>query len=238
MPWGAAIAAVGTIASGAMSAKGAKDAARSGTAAQMAAIDEQRRQFDISRQDQMPWLDAGREGLDRMRAAMNGDFSSFQNSPDYQFAYDQGLKAVQRGQPGNFFGGGQSADLVRFGQGLASQQYGNWWNRNAGLAGLGQTAGQGLGALGQNYANSYQTAMGNIGDMRASSITNQANIWNNVAGRLGNIASAWMNRPQDTSSAPQWSSGSGNLWSNQASTGQGSIYNFGNNVGNLAGWGR
>jgi hypothetical protein len=43
-----------------------------------------------------------------------------------------------------------------------------------------------------------------------------------------------MNRPQSTNT-PQWSGG-GNLWSNQASTGQGSIYNFGNNVGNFANW--
>lgn len=219
MSWGYVAVAGATLVSGYLGSKGSKDAAKSGQGAQMAAIEEQRRQYDQSRQDMLPWLDAGRGALDRMNQAMAGDYSNFYNSPDYQFAYDQGMKAVQRGQPGNFWGGGQSADLARFGQGLATQNYGNWWNRNAGLANVGQTASQSLGGLGQNYANAYSTAMGNIGDIRSSSIQNQSNIWGNTIGQLGGLFGQYLG-----------SRGS-------ASSGQGSINNFGNNLDNFRGWG-
>lgn len=236
MSWGAVIVAGGAIVSSVIGSKSSKKAAGAAGSAQDRALAEQQRQFDIAQENQRPFLDAAYGALDRQNQAMNGDFSSFYNAPDYQFALDQGIKTVNRGQVGNLFGGGTSADLMRFGQGLATQNYNNWWNRNAGLAGQGQVSAQNLAGLGSNYANMYSNTMGNIGDIRSSAIQNQGNLWGNAIGQIAGAAGQYFgNRNQQSSQAPTWNYG-GNLFGQQASTGQGSIYNFGNNVGNFRGW--
>jgi hypothetical protein len=42
---------------------------------------------------------------------------------------------------------------VRFASGMASQEFGNYYNRLANLAGIGQSATQSTGAAGMNAAN-------------------------------------------------------------------------------------
>lgn len=51
--------------------------------------------------------------------------------PGYQWRFDQGRQAVDASAAarGTLRGGNTLADLVKYGQGLASQEYGNVWNR-------------------------------------------------------------------------------------------------------------
>ncbi len=53
------------------------------------------------------------------------------NSPGYQFAFDQGQRAVQNSAAakGTLLTGGTLKDLAQFGTGLADQTYGNVFNR-------------------------------------------------------------------------------------------------------------
>ena len=53
--------------------------------------------------------------------------SSITSTPGYQFAYDQGLEAVNRtaAAKGQLGSGNRLYDLTKFGQGLASQTYNN-----------------------------------------------------------------------------------------------------------------
>lgn len=172
-----------------------KDAARNASDAQLQstqlAIDEQRRQFDLSRGDMMPWLESGKGALGRLDAASTGDMSQFQASPDYNFRLDQGMRSLDRNAAarGSLFGGGTDLDRINYGQGMASGEFGNWWNRQAGLAGVGQTAASGLGALGANSANSIGNMLMQGGNARASSYLRQgdatANQWGNYAGAFG-----------------------------------------------------
>lgn len=69
----------------------------------------------------------------------------FQSGPGYQFALDQGTDAISRqaAARGTLAGGGTSADLLRFGQGLANQEYGGWQDRLRGLGEQGLTAAGG-----------------------------------------------------------------------------------------------
>lgn len=194
MSWGAvAGAAVGLI-GGALQNRGAGKAADAQAHAQQLAIEEQRRQYDQTREDMMPWLQAGGGALNRLTALSGGDFSGFYESPEYAFTRDQGLQSLERGAAarGGMYSGGADADRMRFASGLASQEYGNHWNRLAGLAGVGQsTAGQ-LGAYGANMASNIGNAYGNIGQARASAYQQRANNNAQMVGVVGGAFNNWL----------------------------------------------
>lgn len=190
-------AAVATVAVGAYSADQASKAGRRGADAQRAAADaataEQRRQFDLTRSDQMPFLDAGYDALRRQQAALEGDFSGFEQSPDYLFALQQGSQALDRGAAarGGFMGGGADADRIKLGQGLASQNFGNYWNRLAGRAGQGQSAATTLGGLGANMATNIGGNLMDAANARASSYANTANQWGNFGNQAAGAFGSW-----------------------------------------------
>lgn len=174
-----------TVAVGAYSANQQSKAGKAGAAAQenasAAATAEERRQYDQTRQDQMPFLEAGYDSLRRQQAALNGDFSGFNNSPDYKYTLDSSLQAQERGAAarGGFMGGGADADRIALAQGLASQNFTNYWNRLAGRAGQGQTSATNLGGLGANMAGNIGNNLMNGANARASSYANSANAWGN-----------------------------------------------------------
>jgi len=156
-----------------------------------AATEEQRRQYDLSRADQQPWLQAGGNALARLESASNGNFDSFKLSPGYQFSVDQQMQGLDRSAAmrGGLYSGGADADRMKYANGLASQEYNNWWNQQAGLAGVGQTAASGLASLGQNYANNVSNNLIGAANSRASAYGAKADAWGNAltgaAGAIG-----------------------------------------------------
>lgn len=177
---GAVISVGGSMAAANQAKKGAQGAANAQAAAQQAAIDEQRRQYDLTREDMAPWRQAGAAALNRL----TDPAASFAASPGYQFALDQGQQAVERARSatGNLASGNTLAELTRYGQGMANQEYGNWWNQQSGLAGAGQNATNNLAALGQETSANIGNAMAEQGDARASGIATGANAWGNALG--------------------------------------------------------
>lgn len=217
---GAAVSAGAAIYSANKQAGAAKAAGNASAQAAQASIDEQRREFDTNQQNQAPWLNTGKSALSVL-AGMSGlkddgsgmsgsspDYSAFYNSPDYQFALQQGQGALDRDAAarGTLYSGGHTADAISFGQGLASQQFGNFYNRMAGLAGVGQTTANNLGQQGMQMASN----IGNLNMQNASnqmnSSYNQANAWSNLAGQVGQIggqlAGYYMNQPSNPWSTP------------------------------------
>lgn len=209
--------------------KAAQGAANAQAGGQQLAIGEQQRQFDLTRQDMQPWMQAGQNALGQVQALNAGDFSSFTQSPDYQFALDQGLQGLDRSAAarGSLNTGGHSADVLGYAQGLASQNYGNYYNRLAGLANVGQTTAGQLGQFGANAATNIGNAYGNIGNARASSYQARGNANSQLAGLLGgmgsNIANNYRSGQQTQaaqnglaglqgSSNPFSLSGGGNAW--------------------------
>jgi hypothetical protein len=172
-------------------ASAAKSAAKDQTAGQMAAIAEQKRQYDQSRADEMPYMQAGQSNLAQMGKLDSGDFSSFFASPDYNFTLQQGINASDAGAAarGGLYSGGHSADLMNYGQGLASQQYNSFYNKLAGIANLGQDATARTGALGAGAANQISDAYGNIGNANAMGAIGSANAWSNGLGGLASMLS-------------------------------------------------
>lgn len=169
-----------------------RDASRSSNALQ-------RYIYDQNRADQAPWRDTGVAALQQLGSlyGLNGqpaNFDAFTASPDYQFALQQGQNQLDRqaSARGGLYSGQQLKAAQQFGQGLASQQFGNYFNRLGTIAGFGQNATNQLGAFGQNYAN--QVGRNNMiaADAQASSYADRGNALSGLfdsigygAGRLG-----------------------------------------------------
>lgn len=113
-------------------------------------------------------------------------FADFYNSPDYQFALQQGTQTLDRSAAarGRLYSGGYGMDLTKYGQGMASQQLNNYTNRLADIAGLGQVASTNLAGQGQNFANAYGNNLQNAADARSSAYAANANASTGVANGL------------------------------------------------------
>ncbi|WP_447906921.1 hypothetical protein [Stenotrophomonas geniculata] len=211
-----------------------KKAGRAQASAAQQTLDTQQGIYDQSRQEAMPYLEAGNNALTGLNALASGDYSGFQNSPDYQFALQQGLQGVDRSAAarGALYSGGQLADLNNYAQGMASQQLGAYRNSLMGLASMGQNQSQYLGQLGQNYVNQFANAMGLKGQANAqiasagpmtqagygNALAAAASTYAGAAGGGGNALSGWQ-----PSSA----------WGQSVTVSPGSNQGFGNNMQNF-----
>jgi hypothetical protein len=192
------------IASAVLASRSAKDAARTQAAGADRATEESRRQFDLSRQDQLPWLQTGGQALNQLArlyglgggsggagqaidpntgqpigipgASNAPDYSAFYNSPDYMFARDMGEQAIERSAAarGGLLSGNTLAAASRFNSGLATQNFGNYVNRLQSLAGVGQSTAQNLGQLGSEAAGQIGANERYAGDARASGLLGSA----------------------------------------------------------------
>ncbi len=196
MPVAAVIGAVATVGSAVIGSNAARSAANAQQRAADAATAEQQRQYDQTRQDQMPWMDAGRNALARLQ-----DPNAFTASPGYGFRLQQGQQAVNAnaGARGGLFSGNALRALTDYNQNSASAEYGNWWNQQSGLAGLGQNSVNAVGQAGQNAANNTSNILMQAGNNRASGIVGQANQLTGALTGLSNIY-AGVNSPFSSAS--------------------------------------
>lgn len=97
-------------------------------------------------------------------------YGGFQETPGYQFAVDEGQNALAKmmAARGMRLGGAAGKEAMRFGTGLANQEYGNYINRLGMMAGMGQAANTQQIQAGQNYANNYGINAMAAGQARAS----------------------------------------------------------------------
>lgn len=109
------------------------------------------------------------------------DYSSFFKDPGYNFARTEGDRGIEQSAAarGGAASGNALRELAQYNQGLASQGYGDYYNRLAGLAGIGQSGVSGTTAAGTNAANNISTYNIGKGDARASGIIGSANAWSN-----------------------------------------------------------
>lgn len=129
--------------------------------------------YNTSRSDLAPYRDVGSNALlalsDQLgiarpagQANVNTGNPQFHTDPGYQFAFDQGLKAVDARFPGMSKSGAKAQALTQFGQGQADQQYDNWLSRLSGLASAGQTATGQSATLGANFTSANNAAGANL----------------------------------------------------------------------------
>lgn len=142
----------------------------------------QQAQYEQTREDVAPWREAGERAL-----AMQEEYTSptsyqtylesldpqkFQETPYYNFLREEGVRARDRSASsrGMLLSGAQQRSIEEYGQGLASTEYGNYFDRQrairggrlnelSSLAGTGQQTSLELGRIGagaaQNIGESY-----------------------------------------------------------------------------------
>ena len=216
---GAVVGAVGSNMAAGKAADAQEDAANSAAASQAQSLAFQREMYEQNREDMAPWRDTGENALNRLWQKAKRGPGEFQASPGYQFAFDEGLQALDRSAAarGRLNSGAQDKALTRYGQGMANQEYDNFLNRYyqsltpyQSLAGVGQTATSTTANMGQNAANSIAGIYNNIGntqlsagDARASGYINQGNVMSNLANQAGQ-GMAWYagQQPQQMQYAP------------------------------------
>jgi hypothetical protein len=202
MPW---IIGGSAIVGGLIGSRSARSAARGQEAAARYATDEQRRQFDLTREDWRPYRETGYQALADLAGLRNydptPDAASVMQEPGYQFGLQQGRNALEGSAAagGGLYSGQALKELMQFGTDYGTTKFndafnrreasfGNRWNRLAGLAGIGQAANQQTTAAGQNYANNVGSiAMGNANAQGAARMA-QGNIWGSTFNQLASIA--------------------------------------------------
>lgn len=156
------------------------------------------------------WIVEGAGGHGGAGGYAPGSFGSLVGSPmagsgltpldAFNFRMSEGTKAIERSAAakGTLLTGKTLKDMARFGQGLASTEYGAEWDRNfnqdnAVFNRLYQTAGLGANAAGNagQLASGYAGAAGNLllgqGQTQANSTAGQANTWGQTIGTLANL---------------------------------------------------
>jgi hypothetical protein len=216
----ALIASAAALGGGAIAAGGAKKAARAqeqaardAQAANERALERQIglqepfRQAGLTAQEQiMQLLGIGGDASAAGYGSLAKPFSQtdFEQDPGYAFRQAEGMRALERSASarGNLLSGGTLRGIQRFGQDLASQEYGNAFNRyqierNArlnplqSLMGAGQSATNVMtGATGQAGQNEQGNIMG-AGQARASGYVGQANALGGALSSIGQAAASY-----------------------------------------------
>lgn len=175
--------------SGYLGSQAAKKGAQEQAGATRYAADLSQQQYEQTRADQMPWLEAGKGALNKLIPLASNykpfDYNTMAQDPGYAFRLSEGQKALDRqaAARGGLISGSALKAATRFGQDMGSQEYTNAFNRYQteraaelnplqSLAGVGQTTATNLGTLGASNA-------ANVGNLMTSGAAASA------AGRVG-----------------------------------------------------
>ena len=189
-----------------------REAANTSAAANDRALALQQRMYEEGVARQQPRLAVGNNALAQMQSgafAQPGPFrfgaGDLVLDPGYEYRLAESEKALKRRQSvgGNLFSGGALTAATRNAQDMASQEFGNAYNRAltgynadvarsntgynrlAGLADVGQTAGTQIGTAGQNYATNAGNLMVNQGDMYGNAMLAAERARQSAYGNIG-----------------------------------------------------
>jgi hypothetical protein len=185
----AGIAAVGGIASSVIGGSAAKSAANTQAAAADRAAELQNQQYQQTRADTAPWREAGGKAIGQLSDMLKPGYD-YTTSPGYQFRFNEGQRAVEGSAAarGMLMSGGTTKALERYGQGQATSDFTDQFNRVASVAAGGQQTNATLGQLGRDAAQYAGDAAMQAGNARASGYVGQANAINSGIGNLTSLA--------------------------------------------------
>jgi hypothetical protein len=208
MSWGIVASVGASLIGSAITSDAAGDAADTQADATDRGIAEQRRQFDLTREDFSPYREAGRNALTSLVGDINAPMNprDVMSDPGYQFGMDQGQQALDRkiSAMGGRVSGAALKAAARFGTNYASTGYNAAYqrrqdrlNRLAAIAGIGQTATGASAQAGAGSANQISGLLSSQGDASAAARLSQGNVWGNQANQL---AAMYLRRPQTPAS--------------------------------------
>jgi len=199
----------GALAAGYMGSQAAKSAAQTQADAAREAARIQQEQFNITNEQQRPYREAGYSALSditNMKPYLTKQYppADFAQGidPGYQFRLQQGQEATNR--MANMGGGMLSGNALKgqedYTQGLASQEYGNAFNRFqtergniyntlSNIAGLGSASLSQTSAAGATAAGNIGTNLANAGAAQAGGIVGSANA---LGGGIANAGQSYM----------------------------------------------
>lgn len=128
--------------------------------------------YNQNRADLAPYREAGYGALGNLTnlTTPGKQLDTAMLDPGYQFRYDEGMRQLEnqlRGA-GKFYSGDAIKGGQQYAQNFATNEFGNVFNRNAALAGIGQTAvNTGVGA-GTTAAGQVSNSLLDAGNARAS----------------------------------------------------------------------
>lgn len=168
-------------------------------------IDEQHRQFDLTRSDFAPYLKAGTSALSGVSdlTGLNGApqqqsaIDALKASPFYQTLFRTGLETnlQNASATGGIRGGNEQRSLADFGSDTLMQTIQQQLASLGGLANIGQNATAQTGAFGGDASAAITKLLGSIGGANASGALAKgginASMWNNAGSFLDQaVASA------------------------------------------------
>jgi hypothetical protein len=144
--------------------------ANAGFDSQMEMYNQQKDVYDFAKQLQAEYAAQGPLTPEQVQAKLMAQ-------PGVGFQYNQGLDAIQRAASakGALGSGRLLQALSDYGQGVASQQYGETLSRLAGLAGMGQNAATNTASIFTNLGNNTGQLTANLGDTIANSFLAKGN---------------------------------------------------------------
>jgi hypothetical protein len=203
----AGVGAAGAIGGAIISSDATKSAAKTSAAAADRSLAVQQQEFNQTTANNKPFLTtgtsalnqlAGLYGLDTVDASGNvmkgsgqGDLTgneTFYQTPDYQFAFDQGIKGIDAGAAarGMLDSGATRKAEARYASNLASGTFNSYADRLRQLAGIGQSAANAQSQAGANFASGYtNTVTGAAADQANATLTNASNINNSINQLIG-----------------------------------------------------
>jgi hypothetical protein len=227
MPW--AYVAGANIVGSLIGANAAESGANKQAQSEANALDFNRQVFNTTQQQGTPGRAAGVNALNQLGALGSGTYQMYDANgnptgtgvgsgfltkeitpedfakgidPGYQFRLQQGTEAANRAANvgGGMIGGNALKGLEDYVQGSASQEYGNYFNRNlglrtniyntlAGIAGLGQNTYNTSAQTGTTAAGTIGNTMANIGAAQAGGTVGAANA---ISGGLQNAGNSYM----------------------------------------------
>lgn len=207
----AAVTAGASIVGSLIQGDAASDAAETQAGATREGIAEQRRQFDLTREDYKPYREAGQRGLGAFESELNRPVTSadVMQDPGYQFGLTQGQTALDRkiAAMGGRVSGSALKAASRFGTDYATtgfnaayQRRQDRLNRLAALAGIGQSATGSSAQAGMNMANNVSGMLTAQGDASAAAQLARGNIWGNATNQIA----ALYGRQKSTQPVNNW----------------------------------
>lgn len=167
-------------------------------------IAEQTRQFDLTRADYAPYLDAGTTALGQQGdlAGLNGTgvqasaIEALKASPLFQSLFNTGEEAILQNASatGGLRGGNTQRGLADFGADTLTKTILQQLGLLGDISGRGQQAVGAVGALGANKANAITDLLGQQGQTKYSGLLTRGGItagqFNSAGGFLDGIVSA------------------------------------------------
>lgn len=188
MPW---VAAAATVVGGAIGGASSKSASSQSADAAQRASEEGNVALQEQLARQESWRASGIKANNKLSAMLGlaGPATPFNSDdPGYAFRLAEGQKQVDNSAAarGSTLSGGVLKALQKYGQGMASQEFQNSFNRLSGVSTLGQNtatnqAGQSMQSSAQQGANTRAA-----GDATAAGTIGEGNAWANTTNSLVN----------------------------------------------------